>query len=174
MYKFNVRTPLKCKKCFCFLLLRRRRKKIKKRFVEDSPRLHHLEKNSINLLSTCFLPEDKKFHSPFDYRLRIIHCIIGGLPLGKEFWPGIEPIDGLWDVFRSACWVSRCLLRSTFRWNARPQSSQANGLKPVCFLECVIRLLLWENALPHTWHLCGFSPETTNFEKIRKRTIHPP
>lgn len=77
------------------------------------------------------------------------HCIIGGFPLGREFCPGIEPIGGR-DALRSACWVSRCLLRSTLRWKARPQSSQANGLKPVCFLECVIRLLLCENALPHT------------------------
>lgn len=78
------------------------------------------------------------------------HCIIGGFPLGRGFCPGIVPIGGRCDAFRSACCVSRCLLRSTLRWKARPQSSQANGLKPVCFLECVIRLLLCENALPHT------------------------
>ena len=58
----------------------------------------------------------------------------------------------------SACWVSLCLRRSTFRWNARPQTSQANGLNPVCFLEWVIKLDDWLNALPHTEHLCGFSP----------------
>lgn len=60
----------------------------------------------------------------------------------------------------SVCWVSLCLLRSTFLWNARPQRSQAKGLKPVCFLECVIRFDDWLNALPQTVHLWGFSPVT--------------
>lgn len=58
----------------------------------------------------------------------------------------------------SVCCVSLCLRRSTLRWNALWQSSQANGLNPVCFREWVIRFELWLNALPHTWHLCGFSP----------------
>lgn len=58
----------------------------------------------------------------------------------------------------SVCWVSLCLRRSTLRWKARPQRSQANGLKPVCLRLWVIRLEDWLKALPHTWHLCGFSP----------------
>lgn len=60
--------------------------------------------------------------------------------------------------FRSECWVSLCLRRSTLRWNARPQMSHANGLNPVCLRECVIKLDDCENALPQTEHLCGFSP----------------
>lgn len=60
--------------------------------------------------------------------------------------------------FRPCC-VSLCLLRSTFLWKPLPQRSQANGLYPVCFLLCVMRLELWLNAFPHTWHLCGFSPK---------------
>ena len=56
------------------------------------------------------------------------------------------------------CWESRCLRRSTFLWNLLSQSPQAKGLYPVCFLMCVIRLLLWENDLPQTTHLWGFSP----------------
>lgn len=59
----------------------------------------------------------------------------------------------------SPCCVSLCLLRSTFLWKPLPQRSQPNGLYPVCFLLCVMRLELWLNAFPHTWHLCGFSPE---------------
>lgn len=90
------------------------------------------------------------------------YCNMGPFPFVKLFW-GKVPTAGRWDVPKSACWVSRCLLRSTLRWKALPQSSQAKGLKPVCFLECVIRLLLCENALPHTWHLWGFSPEIKNY-----------
>ena len=57
------------------------------------------------------------------------------------------------------CWESLCLLKSTFRWNLLSQSPQANGLYPVCFRMCVIRLLLWEKDFPQTTHLWGFSPE---------------
>lgn len=53
----------------------------------------------------------------------------------------------------SACCVSLWRLRSTLRWNARPQTSQANGLKPVCLRECVMRFEDWLKALPHTAHL---------------------
>lgn len=56
------------------------------------------------------------------------------------------------------CWLSWCLRRSTLRWKPLEQMSHPNGLKPVCFLLWVMRLELWLNALPHTWHLCGFSP----------------
>ena len=43
-------------------------------------------------------------------------------------------------------------------WKLLPQRSQLNGLNPVCFLEWVMRLEDWLNALPHTTHLWGFSP----------------
>lgn len=56
------------------------------------------------------------------------------------------------------CWVSLCLRKSTFLWNALPHVWQAKGLYPVCFLEWVIRFEDWLNALPQTEHLCGFSP----------------
>lgn len=69
-----------------------------------------------------------------------------------------SPCGGICWALRSACWVSLCLLRSTFLWNARPHRSQAKGLKPVCLREWVMRFELWLNALPQTWHLCGFSP----------------
>ena len=59
----------------------------------------------------------------------------------------------------SLCCVSLCLLRSTFLWKDLPHKSHENGLYPVCFLLCVIRLLLWLNALPQTMHLWGLSPE---------------
>ena len=59
----------------------------------------------------------------------------------------------------SLCWVSLCLLRSTFLWKDLTHKSHENGLYPVCFLLWVIKLLLWLNALPQTMHLCGFSPE---------------
>lgn len=62
----------------------------------------------------------------------------------------------------SVCWVSLCLRRSTFRWKALPHRSQAKGLKPVCFLEWVIRLEDWLKAFPHTVHLWGFSPGKKN------------
>lgn len=67
--------------------------------------------------------------------------------------------------FRPCC-VSLCLLRSTFLWKPLPQRSQANGLYPVCFLLCVMRLELWLNAFPHTWHLCGFSPKFKKKEEV--------
>ena len=70
-----------------------------------------------------------------------------------NWWSGWLEINGF------PCWVSLCLLRSTFLWNARPHMSHENGLYPVCFLVWVIRLLLWLNAFPHTLHLWGFSPE---------------
>lgn len=60
------------------------------------------------------------------------------------------------------CWLSWCLRRSTLRWKPLEQMSHPNGLKPVCFLLWVIRLELWLNALPHTWHLWGFSPKNLN------------
>lgn len=66
----------------------------------------------------------------------------------------------------SPCCVSLCLLRSTFLWKPLPQRSQPNGLYPVCFLLCVMRLELWLNAFPHTWHLCGFSPEKHKWGNI--------
>jgi len=56
------------------------------------------------------------------------------------------------------CWLSWCRRRSTLRWKPLEQMSHPKGLKPVCFLLWVIRLELWLNALPHTWHLWGFSP----------------
>lgn len=58
----------------------------------------------------------------------------------------------------SPCCVSRCRLRSTFLWKPFPHKSQPKGLKPVCLRLWVMRLELWLKALPHTWHLCGFSP----------------
>lgn len=60
----------------------------------------------------------------------------------------------------SVCWVSLWRRKSTFLWKARPHRSQANGLNPVCLRECVIKFDDWLNALPHTVHLWGFSPET--------------
>lgn len=48
--------------------------------------------------------------------------------------------------------------RSTLRWKARGQRSHANGLYPECLRVCVMRFDDWLNALPHTTHLCGFSP----------------
>lgn len=71
----------------------------------------------------------------------------------------------------SVCWVSLCRLKSTFRWNALWHSSQANGLYPVCFLECVMRFELWLNAFPHTWHLCGFSPVNQTKQKINQYVL---
>lgn len=75
------------------------------------------------------------------------------------------------------CWLSWCLRRSTFLWKPLEQISQPKGLNPVCLRLCVMRLELWLNALPHTWHLCGFSPvqviETQNishFVYIKKKT----
>lgn len=71
-------------------------------------------------------------------------------------------LPGVWHYVTmgrsSVCWVSLCLRRSTFRWKALPHRSQANGLKPVCFLEWVMRLEDWLKAFPHTVHLWGFSP----------------
>lgn len=68
------------------------------------------------------------------------------------------------------CWLSWCLRRSTFLWKPLEQISQPKGLKPVCLRLCVMRLELWLNALPHTWHLCGFSPvqviETQNITRF--------
>jgi hypothetical protein len=58
----------------------------------------------------------------------------------------------------SVCWVSLWRRKSTFRWKARPHRSHANGLNPVCLRLWVIRFDDWLNALPHTWHLWGFSP----------------
>lgn len=56
------------------------------------------------------------------------------------------------------CWFSWCLRRSTLRWKPLEQMSHPKGLKPVCLRLWVIRLELWLNAFPHTWHLWGFSP----------------
>lgn len=66
------------------------------------------------------------------------------------------------------CWLSWCLRRSTLRWKPLPQMSHPNGLKPVCFLLWVIKLELWLNALPHTWHLWGFSPTKLNTHNTHK------
>ena len=78
--------------------------------------------------------------------------------LGKAWVVGVaSPVD--WE---SACCVSLCLRRSTLRWNARPQREQVKGLKPVCFLQWVMRLELWLNALWQCVHLYGFSPATEN------------
>ena len=71
-------------------------------------------------------------------------------------------------IMKLLCWVSLCLLRSTFLWNLRPHRSHENGLYPVCFLVWVIRLLLWLNAFPQTMHLCGFSPENIFFKNHLK------
>lgn len=105
---------------------------------------------------------------------------------GSELVP-----PGVWHYVTmgrsSVCWVSLCLRRSTFRWNALPHRSQAKGLNPVCFLEWVMRLEDWLKALPHTVHLCGFSPGrnrnfvsqhvrkiiSTKFTKIRNLPIVP-
>lgn len=67
------------------------------------------------------------------------------------------------------CWDSRCLLKSTFLWNARSQQSQANGLYPVCFLMWVIRFELWLKAFSQILHLWGFSPKqgSLRWNKIR-------
>lgn len=69
----------------------------------------------------------------------------------------------------SVCWVSLWRRKSTFLWNARPHRSQANGLNPVCFRECVIKFDDWLNALPHTVHLWGFSP--VNKKKVEVNLI---
>lgn len=62
------------------------------------------------------------------------------------------------SAWAALCCVSVCRRRSTLRWNERPHSSQANGLKPLCLRECVIRFDDCENALLHCAHLYGFSP----------------
>ena len=67
-------------------------------------------------------------------------------------------ISGIWPR-NSVCWVSLCLLKSTFLWNDLPQRSHENGLNPVCFRLWVMRFELWLKAFPHTLHLWGFSPE---------------
>lgn len=61
-----------------------------------------------------------------------------------------SPVEG--------CCVSTCLRRSTFRWKALPQISQAKGLNPVCLRLWVIRFDDWLKAFPHTRHTYGFSP----------------
>ncbi len=67
--------------------------------------------------------------------------------------------------FVPPCWLSMWRLRSTLRWNARPQVSQANGLNPECFRLWVIRLDDWLNDLPHITHLWGFSPVKKNMRE---------
>lgn len=62
------------------------------------------------------------------------------------------------------CWLSWCRRRSTLRWKPFEQMSHPKGLNPVCFLLWVIRLELWLKALPHTWHLWGFSPAKSKTE----------
>ena len=81
-------------------------------------------------------------------------------PRGRWDWGSLNCWRGWLDLsgLISLCWVSLCLLRSTFLWNDLAHMSHENGLYPVCFLVWVIRLLLWLNALPQTMHLCGFSP----------------
>lgn len=65
MYKLNVHTPLECKRFDPFTWTTKENKKKKnsfRRVVQDSPRLHHLERIRLTL-STCFLPEDKSLQS---------------------------------------------------------------------------------------------------------------
>lgn len=69
------------------------------------------------------------------------------------------------------CWLSWCRRRSTLRWKPLEQMSHPNGLKPVCFLLWVIRLELWLNALPHTWHLWGFSPAKAHTTTTTTKTV---
>lgn len=83
---------------------------------------------------------------------------------GCMVWTSV--CGGICWTLRSACCVSRCLLRSTFRWKARPHRSHAKGLKPVCLREWVIRFELWLNALPQTWHLWGFSPVDKMYQSV--------
>ena len=59
------------------------------------------------------------------------------------------------------CTASVWRRSSTFFWKASSHRSHANGFTPACLRMCVIRLELCENALLHTRHLCGFSPEKT-------------
>ncbi len=78
---------------------------------------------------------------------------IGGL----HFLPAVcDVICNL--CYLRLCWLSWCLRRSTFLWKPLEQISHPNGLNPVCLRLCVMRLELWLKALPHTWHLWGFSP----------------
>ena len=89
-------------------------------------------------------------------------------PRGRRGWWLLNWCRGWLELIdlTSLCWVSLCLLRSTFLWKDLPHKSHENGLYPVCFLVWVIRLLLWLNALPQTMHLWGLSPEE------RKHTIN--
>ena len=72
---------------------------------------------------------------------------------------------GRWAMV--GCCESRWRRRSTLRWKAFSQRPHANGLQPVCLRMCVIRFDDWLNALLHTMHLCGFSPNSA----IKLRTL---
>jgi hypothetical protein len=56
-------------------------------------------------------------------------------------------------------WVIMCLLRSQFLLNTLPQSWcwQLYGLISVCVNMCVFRFDLWLNDRPQVTHLCGES-----------------
>ena len=60
--------------------------------------------------------------------------------------------------------VSRWRLRSTFLWKALSHIPHSKGLYPVCLRMWVMRLEDWLKDLPHTTHLCGFSPENKNIK----------
>lgn len=92
----------------------------------------------------------------------------GCVPTAADPHAGCNDPKGL----NSVCWVSLCLLRSTFLWKALPQRSQAKGLNPVCFRECVIKFELWLKAFPHTWHLWGFSPETNKIYLLKIKQLN--
>lgn len=94
----------------------------------------------------CLEPRESKLALPFPWYLGLLASILLPLP-----W--------YLGLLASIPWkLSWCRFRSTFRWNAFGQSEQVNGLYPVCLRVWVIKLLDWENDLPQTTHLCGFSP----------------
>ena len=78
------------------------------------------------------------------------------------FWTGLTRFCAYLQHIHYYCFkwtVSSCFLKSIFRWNVSPQSPQAKGFTPWCFLICVIKFDDCENDLPQILQLCGFSPE---------------
>ena len=61
-------------------------------------------------------------------------------------------VDRAKGTYSNVSCVYLCLLRSTFRIKDIPQSSQENGLNPLCLRQCVIRLDDWLNDLPQKLH----------------------
>ena len=69
------------------------------------------------------------------------------------------------------CWASMCLFKSILRWNLFSQEVHPNGLYPLCFLICVIRLDDWLNDLWHTTQVWGFSPNGKRIKLIFSNSL---